>query len=58
VCGICKQPIHNKKNASIDHIIPLSKGGAHELHNVHIAHRTCNHSKGNRGGGEQLLLVG
>lgn len=31
---------------SIDHVIPLSKGGLHEWSNVHLAHRICNTIKG------------
>lgn len=31
---------------SIDHIIPLSKGGAHTWSNVQLAHRACNSRKG------------
>lgn len=43
---------------SIDHIVPLSQGGTHELANVQLAHYRCNLSKNNRGSGEQLLLIG
>lgn len=32
---------------SIDHIIPLSKGGKHKWSNVQLAHRICNTKKGN-----------
>lgn len=33
---------------SIDHVIPLSKGGMHTWNNVRLAHRICNTKKGNR----------
>ena len=33
---------------SIDHIIPLSKGGLHSWENVGLAHRGCNTLKGNK----------
>lgn len=33
---------------TIDHIVPLSKGGKHEYANVQTAHRGCNSSKYNR----------
>lgn len=33
---------------SIDHMIPLSKGGTHTWDNVQLSHRDCNSSKGNR----------
>lgn len=33
---------------SIDHVIPLSKGGKHSWSNVKLAHRLCNTVKGDR----------
>jgi len=33
---------------SIDHILPLSKGGSHSQENVQWAHLVCNTRKGNR----------
>lgn len=33
---------------SIDHIVPLSRGGRHAWDNVQLAHRICNTLKGNR----------
>jgi 5-methylcytosine-specific restriction endonuclease McrA len=61
-CGICGQPVNGKAyphplSASLDHIVPLSVGGAHDPTNVQLAHLRCNISKGNRGGGEQLRMV-
>lgn len=41
----------------LDHIIPLSKGGAHSYENTHCACRKCNGNKGDRPLG-QLLLIG
>ena len=35
-------------NMSIDHVIPLSKGGTHEIDNLLPACRSCNSSKGAR----------
>jgi 5-methylcytosine-specific restriction endonuclease McrA len=60
-CGICGRPVKATRGPmrpSIDHIIPLSKGGKHELANVQLSHYRCNLSKNNRGGGEQLALIG
>ena len=60
-CGICRKPVRAAKGPmrpSVDHIVPLAKGGTHELANLQLAHYRCNLSKNNRGGGEQLLLVG
>ena len=62
-CGICKKRVPDVKwphplSPSLDHMIPLSRGGAHDPANVQLAHLRCNTAKGNRGGGEQLALIG
>lgn len=63
-CGLCQRRVGKSyvwpdpRSASIDHIEPLSVGGKHRRENVILAHLGCNQSKGNRGGGEQLLLIG
>lgn len=41
----------------LDHIVPLSKGGAHTYENTQCAHRSCNMWKGSKPLG-QLLLIG
>lgn len=33
---------------TLDHIIPLSKGGGHLYSNIQLAHRVCNQKKGNK----------
>lgn len=40
--------IYGDKYPSIDHIIPMSKGGGHTWDNVQVAHRGCNTRKGNK----------
>lgn len=60
-CGKCREPIRAKKGPrgpSIGHIIPVSLGGEHALENLQPEHLDCNQRAGNRGGGEQLLLIG
>ncbi|MEU8334803.1 HNH endonuclease [Micromonospora tulbaghiae] len=63
-CGICKKRINKRlkyphpKSGSLDHVIPLSEGGHHVRSNVRASHLDCNVRRGNRGGGEQLTLVG
>lgn len=63
-CGACGKKVNRNlaypdpRSPSMDHVIPLSKGGPHTPENVRITHLECNLAKGNRGGGEQLLLVG
>ena len=34
--------------ASLDHVIPLSRGGSHQSSNVQLAHLRCNTSRGNK----------
>jgi len=47
-CSLCLKAIEFGQD-SIDHTIPLSKGGTHEKRNLSIAHIKCNQRKGNRG---------
>lgn len=46
LCGICGQPITSMKDASIDHIVPVSKGGSDSLKNMRLAHVRCNRLRG------------
>ena len=54
VCHICLTEIdlslarNNRFGATIDHVIPVSKGGADTLENMKLAHWICNIKKGNR----------
>ena len=54
VCGICGQKIDldfvapHPLSLSLDHVIPLTKGGTHTYGNVQVAHYGCNSRKGNR----------
>lgn len=59
LCAICGAPA-SVDEGSIDHIVPLSKGGEHTYANVQLAHKSCNFAKGNRAlpAGEQLRLIG
>ena len=45
-CGICRLPINPSEAWHVDHIIPLSKGGAHSYVNTQPAHADCNVRKG------------
>ncbi|BCJ41662.1 hypothetical protein GCM10010168_53400 [Actinoplanes ianthinogenes] len=53
-CGLCDEPINpdlrfpDRWSASIDHVVPLARGGSHTLDNLQAAHLTCNTSKGAR----------
>lgn len=45
MCGICSRKVA-KQDLSFDHIIPLSKGGAHIESNLQVAHLRCNTRRG------------
>jgi hypothetical protein len=53
-CGLCSTPVDQNlahphpMSASLDHVLPLAKGGTHTYTNVQLAHLTCNVSKGAR----------
>lgn len=47
ICALCHRSIIPKQ-ASLDHKIPLSKGGTHTWGNVQLAHLTCNLRKGTK----------
>ena len=50
-CKLCNEPVdmtaHYNDNAypSLDHIIPLARGGWHGMDNIQTAHRICNSIK-------------
>lgn len=45
VCGLCGHKIR-KIDLTVDHIIPLSRGGTHEVANLRLVHAKCNVIKG------------
>lgn len=47
ICQICGKPIENLKDCTIDHIIPISKGGLTTIENCRLAHFKCNQARGN-----------
>lgn len=62
-CHLCNRKVRVDRQppdplaATIDHVVPLAKGGTHEPANARTAHFLCNSIKGDRGGGEQLTLM-
>lgn len=64
-CGLCRGTVNMELehpdlwSPSVDHIVPISKGGDDTRANVQLAHLGCNIRKGNRVvAPEQLRLVG
>ncbi len=51
ICQICHKRVNkrfkhpNPMSASLDHIVPLSKGGTHTYANVQLTHLKCNQIK-------------
>lgn len=61
-CQLCHSmvdralPPSHRMGPTIDHIVPVTKGGAHLYTNVQLAHRSCNSRRGNRGIGQPRLI--
>lgn len=53
-CQICGEPVNrtpwanDPRDATLDHIIPRSKGGTHDPENLRTACHLCNASRGDR----------
>ena len=55
ICGICGKPVDfslkypHPLSATVDHIIPVSKGGhPTDISNLQLAHRCCNREKSDK----------
>ena len=46
-CPLCGEVIKAIEEATVDHKIPLSRGGSHQFDNLQLAHEACNQKKGN-----------
>lgn len=47
ICQLCGNVV-SREEMTIDHGIPLSRGGEHSEKNIQLAHRSCNSSKGTK----------
>jgi 5-methylcytosine-specific restriction endonuclease McrA len=53
-CWLCKEPVDSglprtsRMGATVDHVVPLSKGGSDELDNLRLAHWICNNKKSDK----------
>ena len=60
-CAICGKPVKRGVNGrhplqpSLDHIVPLSLGGAHTRDNVRCTHLHCNVTRMNKGPAQTIL---
>ena len=45
LCGLCQEPM-TAKEMSIDHIMPVSRGGSDKPENLRLAHEKCNQERG------------
>jgi hypothetical protein len=57
ICRICGEPVE-WEDAEFDHIVPISKGGAHTEANLATTHRRCNRSKRTNGAEFSLPVFG
>ena len=54
VCQLCGETVDSElsypdpKCASLDHVLPLSRGGSHHPENLQLAHLRCNYAAGDR----------
>ena len=54
ICHLCSQVVDMSLprtfgfGGTVDHVIPISKGGLDVMENVKLAHWTCNRKKGNK----------
>ncbi|ARB11536.1 HNH endonuclease [Pectobacterium phage vB_PatM_CB7] len=46
-CYVCGQAITKESFATLEHIIPVSKGGTDNMDNLALSHQKCNQLRGN-----------
>lgn len=53
-CAVCRVDDLTVKNSTLDHIMPVSRGGTGALVNLRLAHDECNSRRGNQLEGEMV----
>lgn len=46
-CYVCGKAITKEKYATLEHILPVSKGGTDDMENLSLSHEKCNKLRGN-----------
>jgi 5-methylcytosine-specific restriction endonuclease McrA len=49
-CSRCPNLVQPDMEWEVDHLIPVSEGGGHDLANLHPAHKECNRRHGQKVG--------
>ena len=57
VCSWCGEPIVEPRRLSLDHVLPLAKGGTNVNNNVVLSHRACNLLRGDMDASLWIKLV-
>ena len=57
VCCICGLPIRSRKDLTVQHVIPQSKGGRTTFENCRPAHASCNYGMRDREASGPVGLV-
>jgi 5-methylcytosine-specific restriction endonuclease McrA len=47
ICFICGKEFYKENPATLEHIIPVSKGGKSDIDNLVLSHQKCNRIRGN-----------
>ena len=45
-CMLCTWPLG--RNVTIDHVVPVSHCGSHEISNLRLTHKNCNEARGSK----------
>lgn len=62
-CHVCNRKVemslsgNAKWGPTIEHIVPVSRGGTNDPENLALAHRFCNTARGNRGHSQMILVA-